>query len=145
MGACGRKPDFQHIVCAASRVQYGAPAAGAVRVDKIGYREIEVDVLKGLNDKTALPRPIIIGVPVLYSAASADAKMRADRRNALWARRFYSYEAPPLGVAGDGFDFYGFARQCARNVNGAAAVRGDSIAEVPETVDDQALSHARPQ
>jgi hypothetical protein len=145
MSARGGKPDLQDIVRAASRMQHRAAAAGAVRVDEIGDGAVEADVPKGVNDKTVLPRPVTLAVPVLYGATSAGAKMRADRRNALRARRYYSHEAPPVAVAGDSFDFHGFARQGARNVNGGAVVGGDSIAEVTEAVDNQALNHARPQ
>jgi hypothetical protein len=48
-------------------------------------------------------------------------------------------------MAGDLLDVHGFARQRAGNVNRAACARSDTVAEVAETLDEQALNHARPR
>ena len=123
-GGCGRRQSRLRARSAPlRRVEHGAAAAVAVRVDKVGDGEVEAGLTQRLDDKTALPGPVMVVLPVLHGAAAAYAEMRADRRDALRTRLFDLEEAPPVGVAGDRFDLDGFARQRTGNVNRAGGRR----------------------
>src|SRR5579872_914757 len=86
--ARGGKADFEDFVRAAAGVQHHPSAAFAVRVEEVSDRGIEAGALQCLDNKTVLPRSIALAIPVLHGAASAYTEMRADRRDAFWARGF---------------------------------------------------------
>jgi hypothetical protein len=135
VGARGGKADFEHLVCAASCVQYGAAATGAVGVDKIGNRRAKANALQRLNNEVSLPRLIIVTFPMLDGAPPAYAKVRADWRNALWARGDDLHQTQPASVAGGILDVHYFTWQRARNVNRAAGGDGDTVAQMAEMID----------
>src|SRR6185437_11005432 len=97
--ARGGKSDFEHLVRAAARMKYRATAAIAVRVDEVADRRIEARLPQRLDHETAFPGAIRRALPVLQSAAAADAEMRTDRRDALRARLFDAQQLPPVGMA----------------------------------------------
>ena len=87
MRARGGKADFEHLMGAAARVKDDAAAAFAMGVDEIADRRVDAGLAQRRHDEIALPDAVRSARPVLQGAAAADAEMRADRRNALRARR----------------------------------------------------------
>ncbi len=53
--------------------------------------------------------------------------------------------SPPVGVAGDFFDFDRFAGQRAGNINRAGGAVGDAVAAMAEPIDQEPLNHAPPR
>ena len=83
---------------------------------------------------------------MLQSAAAADAEMRTDRRDALYARLFDIEEMAPVGMAGDRLDFHRLARQRAWNVDRPTVTLGPighAVAAMAEPVDDKTLDRLR--
>ena len=72
------KPDFEHAVRTAPRMQDGATAAFAMGVDELVDRRTEPRLRQRLDDERALPGPVGLSCPVLQRAAAAHAEMRAD-------------------------------------------------------------------
>ena len=86
MRARRREADLEHVARAAPRMQHGAPAALAMRVDQVVDRRVEPGLRERVDDEIALPGAVALAAPVLQRAAAADAEMRADRRDPLRAR-----------------------------------------------------------
>ena len=82
---------------------------------------------------------------MLHGAAAADAEMRADRRDALGARRVDAKQLPPVGMAGNVLDLDRLAGQRAEHVNRLRAALDDTVAAMAEPIDHEALNHARPR
>ena len=82
---------------------------------------------------------------MLHGAAAADAEMRADRRDALGARRVDAKQLPPVGMAGNALDLDRLAGQRAEHVNRLRAALDDTVAAMAEPIDHEALNHARPR
>ena len=121
VGTRRRKADLEHIVRAAPGMKYGAAAAVAMGIDQLGDRRVEPGLAQRLDDEIALPGAIAGGVPVLHGAAAAHAEMRANRRDALRARRVDVQKPPPVGMAGDVLDLDRFAGQRAGNIDRPSA------------------------
>ena len=78
--------DLEHVVCAAPRVEYGAPASLAVGVDEIVDRRVEPGLRQRLDDQLALPGAIARRGQCWSAQPPQIAEMRADRRDAVGAR-----------------------------------------------------------
>ncbi len=101
--------DLEHIMRAHPRVQRHPPSAEAMGVDQRRDIAVELCLPQGLHHDMALPGAVRLGLPVLDGAAAANGKMRAKRRDALWACAFDCEQAPSIGMAVDGLGFDGFA------------------------------------
>jgi hypothetical protein len=82
---------------------------------------------------------------MLHGAATADAEMRAGRRDALRARFLDAKELAPIGLAGHVLNLHGFARQRRWNKDRSIGAFGDAIAAVADPVDHEVLNHDWPQ
>ena len=136
-----RKPDFEHVMSAAPGVKHDAAAAVAVGVDEVGDRCGDAGLLQRGDDQIALPFAVGRTLPMLQGAAAANAEMRADRRDALRARRLHIEKLPAVGMAGPVLDLDRLAGQRAGDIDRAVGTVGDAVAAMAEPIDQEALNH----
>ncbi len=74
------------------RMEGGAAATGAVRIDQRADLAGDAGLLQRIHDELSLPVAIGVRLPVLDRAAAADAEIRAERFDALGARRIDAQE-----------------------------------------------------
>ena len=137
---CG-KPHLQDPVGRSASVEDCASPSLAVSVDKRVDLGAEADLRKSGYHQISLPGTIAIFAPVLQCAAATDPEMRTNRRDALGAWLLNAQQMTPIGMALPRFDLLAFARQRVRNIDRPSGTRGNSIAAVTETLDQNPLNH----
>ena len=96
-------------------MEYGAPAAIAVRVDEVGDRRVEAGLPQRFDDQIALPRAIMRRSSQCCTAQPPHTPKCGQigaMRSAL--ARFDAQKLAPVGMTGDRFDLDRFARQAYR-------------------------------
>src|SRR5271165_2822836 len=119
MRLAGGESDFEHVAGAAARVENGAPASLAMRIDHLVYRHIEPDLRELMHDQGTLPLAVARAAPVLERAAAANPKMRTDRCDALGARSLDLEEVAAVAMPRPRLGFDDLAGQSIRHVKRA--------------------------
>ncbi|CEG08838.1 hypothetical protein BN961_02257 [Afipia felis] len=141
----GGKPDAQ-FARSLPRMEGGAAASGAVRIDERADLAGDAGLLQRIHDKEALPIAIGIHLPVLDRAATADAEILAEGRDPLGARRDDLDEiAPVRRSAGRGCRIDGFAAERVGDIDVPAAIEGDAVAVLADMIDGEALHLHQPR
>ena len=142
MGTRRGEADLQDLMRAEPRVQGDAAAAKAVGVDQRCHLAVEPCLLQRLDDDVALPGAIGVLAPVLDRAAAANAKMRAERRDARFACGLDREQAPAVRMAVHLGYFDRLAGECVGHLN-CLAIGGqrDAVAAVTDMVDFKIFNH----
>src|SRR5262249_38817416 len=93
------------------------------------------------NDELALPILIARFGPVLHGTAAADPEVRADRRDALRARRFDTQELAPVRMTGDGGNLDHLPRQRVGHETRSRLRMSNTVAAMAKVCDGKPLDH----
>ena len=122
-------------------VQRDPAAAEAMGIDQRGHVAGDPGPRQRLDHHVALPGAVAFGLPVLDRASSADAEMRAERRDPLRARAVDLQQAPAVGMARHRRHLDGLARQRIGHIDRLSAGNGDAVAVMTDVIDGEAFSH----
>ena len=144
MRAQAREADHEDVARAAARMEHGAPAPFAMRIDQIIDVGRDTRLRQRAHHKVPLPGAIALPVPMLHGAAAATAEMRADRGDPLCARALDPQQAAPVGMTLNCLHLDGLAGQRIRHEHRPGRRLGDAVAAMAEVGDGQVLGHAMP-
>ena len=141
--ACGGKADLEHLMRAHPRMQRDAPPACAMRIDQRRHLAIDSILRQRLDHDAAFPGLVVTGVPMLDGAAAADAEMRAERFDPLWACALDPDQAAPVGMTGNVGHLDALATKRVRHIDIAAAGMQHAVAAMADMIDARASQPRR--
>ena len=110
-------------------------------VNQVADLRADARLLQGIKNEITLPSPIEHQLPMLQGAATANAEMRADRRNPLRTGLFDADKMAAVGMTGPRLDCDGFPSERARNIERPLGPVGYTVAAMTEAADDEMLNH----
>jgi hypothetical protein len=94
-----------------------------------------------VDHQTALPRPVLLVLPMLDGAAAADAEMRTERRDPLRAGAFDMHQPTAVGMPRHRRGVDHLIGQRVRHVDRLPVRQRHAVAEMADMIDGEAFNH----